>query len=153
MTFYLLKNITNDKMKSELQRFYNSNNIRPKSTTEGFIHFEKGSVWGISSNSFLVQGNMRFQSFEEIITCNITFSRKKVYSVNSLTGIVLAVLIGCFLLIFRDQLLFTPIFWNLGWIFALLYVVVFAAFIELYLVEAAERRFLEIFETWFESYL
>jgi len=31
--------------------------------------------------------------------------------------------------------------------------VVFAVFIELYLVEAAERRFLEIFETWFESYL
>ena len=153
MTCYYLRNITNDKLKSELQRFYSSHNIKPKSTTEGLIYFEKGSVWGYSSDNFLVQGNMRFQSLGEFISCSITFSRTKIFLVNSLFGIIFTALIGCFLIIFQDQLLFPAVFLTVGWLFPLLFVVVVVIFLEFYLLEAVEKKFLELFEIWFESYL
>ena len=145
---------TNDKKKirSEIQRFFSNNSIKLIEGKEGVIKFEKGSVWGYSPKTILIQGKLRFQQIDEMNSCSIVFSRTKAYMYNAGFGIGMAILIILGLVLYHDQLLTYSIIWNVGWLVFLDVLVLFVIFLEFYIIEAAEQKFIDLFEFWFEPY-
>ena len=155
MTFYRFTNIKYNEFFQELHRFFSKRGMKTPISSKEIIKFERGSMWAITSKNFYVQGKIRIITFDDKLECKIDFDRTKIWLANALVGLGYFALILIFSIVSFFQALNLEI--ETSFYTSLIATVLIAfsisiIFGELYLVNKAEKIFVEEFESWFSSF-
>jgi hypothetical protein len=155
MTYYRLNDIDTVELEKELLRFFSSHGTKTIISNEGVIEFNKGSLWALTASNFVISGRLRVQR-HGYLSCNITFDRTRMWMVNSLMGVLLAVMSLVIAWLSVDQAMKLQVTLSSYYFLLVIFLVgssIAMIFYELYAVNAAEKMFLKSFETWFKNYL